>query len=78
MLIALRPGWIWAWGTNSTTHGQPVENDLHVPLLFWGNSIKPGVYDEDASPLDLAKTLGRVLGVDAGGQGSKVLSCIRY
>ena len=75
VLIALRPGWIWMWGSNSTTHGQPVENDMHVPLMFWGTGVKPGIYDIDASPLDLARTIGMVLGVDAGGRASHALPC---
>lgn len=77
VLMALRPGWIWMWGSNSTTHGQPVENDMRVPLLLHGAAIKPGVYEEDASPLDLARTLGAVLGVEAGGRTSKMLGCVR-
>jgi len=76
VLMALRPGWIWMWGSNSTTHGQPVENDLRVPLMLLGPRIRPGVYEEDASPLDLARTLGAVLGVEAGGRTSKVLGCV--
>lgn len=36
VLVALKPGWIWHWGSNSTTHGQPVDHDLRVPLLMWG------------------------------------------
>jgi hypothetical protein len=75
VLMALRPGWIWMWGSNSTTHGQPVENDMHVPLMFWGAGVKRGTYDTDASPLDLARTLGAVLGVDAGGRTSRALPC---
>lgn len=75
ILIALRPGWIWMWGSNSTTHGQPVDNDMHVPLMFWGAGVKPGVYDDDASPLDIARTLGKVLGVEAGGRTSRALPC---
>jgi hypothetical protein len=43
VLVTLRPGWIWMWGSNSTTHGQPVEADLHVPLMFWGAGVKPGL-----------------------------------
>ncbi len=77
VLVALRPGWIWTWGTNSTTHGQPVENDLHVPLMFWGAGITPGRYDGDASPADIARTLGALLGFDAGGRESHVLPCVR-
>jgi predicted AlkP superfamily pyrophosphatase or phosphodiesterase len=75
VLIALRPGWIWMWGSNSTTHGQPVENDMHVPLMFWGTGVKPGTYEIDASPLDLARTIGTVFGVDAGGRASHALPC---
>ena len=76
VILTLRPGWIWTWGSNSTTHGQPVENDLRVPLMLYGPGITPGVYDDDASPLDLAKSIGALLGVDAGGHGSHVLPCI--
>jgi predicted AlkP superfamily pyrophosphatase or phosphodiesterase len=75
VLIALRPGWIWTWGSNSTTHGQPVENDMHVPLMFWGAGVKPGRYEDDASPLDLARTLGAVFGAEAGGRTSRALPC---
>ena len=77
VLLTLRPGWIWMWGSNSTTHGQPVEADLHVPLMLWGHGITPGRYDDDVSPLDLARSLGKILGVDAGGSQSRVLPCIR-
>lgn len=73
VLIALRPGWIWMWGSNSTTHGQPVEADLRVPLMFWGGGVRAGVYDGQASPLDVAPTLARILGVRAGGRDSRVL-----
>ncbi len=77
VLMALRPGWIWMWGSNSTTHGQPSETDRHVPLMFWGAGINPGTYDVEASPLDLAATLGAIAGVEAGGRTSRVLPCVR-
>ena len=77
VLMALRPGWIWMWGTNSTTHGQPVENDLHVPLILRGPGITPGIYTGDASPTDLAATLGALLGFEAGGRQSHVLPCVK-
>lgn len=76
VLMALRPGWIWHWGSNSTTHGQPVENDLRVPLMFWGAGIKPGRYESEASPLDVAPTIGKLLGVEAGGRTARVLPCV--
>lgn len=76
VLIALKPNWIWTWGSNSTTHGQPVENDTHVPLLFWGSGVKSGRYTLPASPDDLARTLGAVVGVDAGGAEARILPCL--
>ena len=76
MLVALRQGWIWTWGTNSTTHGQPVGNDLRVPLMFWGAGIRPGRYDVDVSPADIARTLGAILGIEAGGRESHALPCV--
>ncbi len=75
VLIALKPNWIWTWGSNSTTHGQPVEDDTHVPLLFWGYGVKSGRYDLAASPDDLARTLGTIAGVEAGGAEAHVLPC---
>jgi hypothetical protein len=48
-------------------------NDLHVPLMFWGKGVKHGTYDVEASPLDLARTVGAVVGVEAGGRTSRVL-----
>lgn len=75
LFITLRPNWIWSWGSNNTTHGQPVENDTHVPLMFWGVGVIRGRYDTAASPLDLARTLATVVGVDAGGAEAHILPC---
>ncbi|MBK5259341.1 MAG: alkaline phosphatase family protein [Thermoanaerobaculia bacterium] len=66
VVIALRPGWIWTWGSNSTSHGQPVDADLRVPLMFFGSGIHPGTYEMVASPGDLARTLGSLIGVEIG------------
>ena len=77
VLVALRPGWMWHWGSNSTTHGQPVDDDLHVPLMLYGPGITPGTYDTDVSPMDLAPTLGTLLGVRAGGTEARVLPCVQ-
>ncbi|HEX2835572.1 MAG TPA: alkaline phosphatase family protein [Thermoanaerobaculia bacterium] len=79
VVLTLKPGWIWMWGSNSTTHGQPVEADQHVPLMLYGPGIQPGTYDEEAAPMDLAKSLGVLLDIEAGGRQSRVLPCItRY
>jgi hypothetical protein len=76
VLVALKAGWIWNYGATGTTHGQPVEDDMHVPVMFFGRGISPGSYSTVAAPTDIAKTLGAILGVDAGGPESHPLPCV--
>ncbi|HYM61583.1 MAG TPA: alkaline phosphatase family protein [Thermoanaerobaculia bacterium] len=76
VLVTLRPGWIWSYGPTGTTHGQPVEADQHVPVMLWGAGGKPGAYENEAAPTDLARTLGSLLGVQAGGPDTQVLPCV--
>jgi hypothetical protein len=54
VIVALRPGWIWHWGSNSTTHGQPVPDDTRIPLIFWGAGIKPARIEGEQSLTDIA------------------------
>lgn len=44
-------------------HGSPYEYDRHVPLIFMGEGIGPGVSDEEARTVDLAPTLARLSGI---------------
>jgi hypothetical protein len=80
VLVELQPGYIWDYDGTGTTHGQPVPDDQRVPVIVWGAGIVHG--DEAcrtraASPLDLARTLGKLLGVEAGGKLSNDLECAR-
>ena len=53
-----------------TSHGTPWDYDAHVPLVFWGRGVRAGRFSAAASPMDIAPTLGRLLGVDyAPGDG---------
>jgi hypothetical protein len=79
--IQLKAGYIWeVYGGTGTTHGQPVPDDQRVPVIFWGAGI---VHGDDAcaagaaSPLDIARTLGMLVGVNAGGKLSHDLACAR-
>lgn len=79
VLVTLKPGYIWK-SSDAATHGQPIPDDQRVPVILWGKGIKHG--DEPcragaASPLDLARTLGKLAGVDAGGPHSNDLACAR-
>ena len=62
LVVSLEPFAYWA-GTIIATHGSPNDEDAHVPLLFWGASIRPGHYDEFARVVDIAPTLAKVVGV---------------
>jgi hypothetical protein len=76
VLIALKPGYIWNYGDTGTTHGQAVEDDQHVPLLLFGRGIASGAWDDDVAPTFLARSLGSLLGVDAGAVETPLLPCI--
>ena len=78
VLLTLKPGYIWNYNMppTGTTHGQPVEADQHVPLMLWGAGIRTGSFDDAVAPTFLAKTLGHLLGVDAGSADTRILPCV--
>jgi len=53
-----------------TTHGTPYDYDNHVPLLWYGAGVKPGVHPARVGVDDLAPTLAHLLGVPAPGQAA--------
>jgi len=46
-----------------TTHGTPWGYDAKVPLVFWGAGVTAARSDAPSSPLDIAPTLGSLLGL---------------
>ncbi len=59
-----QPGSVWAIeNLPIAMHGQPSDDDAHVPIIFWGRGVKRGVYRGRANSVDIAPTLGRLLGV---------------
>lgn len=60
--IVLQPWWMLGAYPSGTTHGQPFVYDTHVPILFRGPGIQPGMYIERVSPEDIAPTIATVLG----------------
>jgi predicted AlkP superfamily pyrophosphatase or phosphodiesterase len=56
-----------------TSHGTPWSYDARVPLVFWGRGVRAGRSDVPAATVDLAPTLGRLLGLDYPlGEGAAV------
>ena len=63
ILYALKPYCIH--GTTPATHGSPWQYDSHVPLVFYGDGIKPGQYPSRVAPGALAPTIARIWGIQA-------------
>lgn len=47
-----------------TGHGSSYEYDRHVPVVFIGARVRPGIYAAETAPEDIAPTLGLLLGID--------------
>jgi predicted AlkP superfamily pyrophosphatase or phosphodiesterase len=54
----------WIFGSGGTTHGLPFGYDTHVPVIFLGPGIRPGEYDNNIAPNDIAPTLATILHVE--------------
>jgi predicted AlkP superfamily pyrophosphatase or phosphodiesterase len=71
LVLALRAGYMFA--ATGTTHGNASADDQHVPLLFTGAGIKPGIYREPATPADLAPTVAALFGASLPHAEGRVL-----
>jgi predicted AlkP superfamily pyrophosphatase or phosphodiesterase len=47
-----------------SNHSSPYSYDTHVPLIFMGPGVKPGLYHAPVSTTDLAPTLAAILGIN--------------
>ena len=56
-----------------TTHGTVQDYDRHVPIVFMGPGVKPGTYDAESGPEDIAPTLGALLGLGYPEQDGRTL-----
>jgi predicted AlkP superfamily pyrophosphatase or phosphodiesterase len=61
LVVTLTPYSIF--GPIIVTHGSPYDYDSHVPLIFYGDGVKPGRYDGFVRTVDLAPTLAAIAGV---------------
>jgi len=74
LLVVLKPGWVWFYEKPAgTTHGQPTEDDMRVPLLSWGAGVKAGSWDVKVSPISIARTVGALFGFEVGEPDAPIL-----
>jgi predicted AlkP superfamily pyrophosphatase or phosphodiesterase len=58
-----------------SSHGTPYDYDTHVPLIFMGPQVTPGVYSGRVLVNDVAPTLAQILGVETpSGSVGRVLT----
>ncbi len=73
VVVAYSPGWI-DYEKTGTSHGTPYRYDTHVPLIWYGYSIKPGSTDEHINITDIAPTVTMMLNIPfPGGSTGKVI-----
>jgi predicted AlkP superfamily pyrophosphatase or phosphodiesterase len=63
VLVVVKPYYLF--GKEGTSHGSPYDYDSHVPLIFWGGAVKPGVYSKTVGVSDVAPTLSAILEIQA-------------
>jgi predicted AlkP superfamily pyrophosphatase or phosphodiesterase len=59
----LRPYHLLGEEPTGADHGSPWAYDAHVPLLWFGASVKPGAHYNTVSIADIAPTLSAILGI---------------
>ena len=74
LVFAPKPGWMISAG--GTTHGSASADDQRVPILFYGRGVKPGTYQDAATPADLAPTLAALSGFTMKAEG-RPLACVQ-
>ncbi|HXD22656.1 MAG TPA: alkaline phosphatase family protein [Gemmatimonadaceae bacterium] len=62
LVITLTPYSYW-YPASSPTHGSPHDSDAHVPVLFYGDGVRPGQYAGFVRVVDMAPTLAAIAGV---------------
>lgn len=65
VLLVSRPYWYPTRSSTGTTHGSAYVYDTHVPVLFAGPNIRPGMYTNRVDVRDIAPTLSLLLGITA-------------
>ena len=74
LVLTAKPGWMIS--ATGTTHGSATADDQRVPLLFYGHGVKPGTYQDAATPADLTPTLAALSGLSMKAEG-RPLPCLQ-
>jgi hypothetical protein len=64
LMTLLHPNVYLSSYVGGSGHGSAHDYDRHVPVVFMGPGIRPGLYDAPCGPQHIAPTLGALLGLD--------------
>jgi len=64
----VKPGVLLTNYPKGTSHGTPYDYDSRVPIALLGFGVKPARHGREATAVEIAPTLGRLLGVKFKGQ----------
>ncbi len=74
VVLQTEPGF-WVMSSRlATTHGTGHDYDQRVPIVLMGPGLRPGRYDEAATPADIAPTLAALIGVSLSQSDGRVLT----
>lgn len=75
--LVLIPEPYYMFYPQGTTHAAPFSYDTHVPLIFYGTGIRPGIHYEPVTINDVAPTLATMFEVETpSGSSGRILSSI--
>lgn len=64
LTVTPTPGSVWDYpNLPIAMHGQPSDDDAHVPIIFWGKGVRRGAYAGRMNTVDIAPTLSVLLGI---------------
>lgn len=61
VMMIMKPFKVLEGEKAGTSHGTPWSYDSEVPLFLYGKTVKPGIYTQYTSPIDLAPTVSAIL-----------------
>lgn len=64
VIVVPKPHYFFAFAITGTSHGTPHPYDRHVPGVYYGASIKPGVHETLINPQAIVPTYCRLLGLE--------------
>jgi predicted AlkP superfamily pyrophosphatase or phosphodiesterase len=78
VVVLEKPGVLFGGGTG-TSHGSPWEYDSHIPIVFWGANVNPGLYGRRVYTQDIASTICTILGIEypTGNMGTPLLELLK-